>query len=63
VASNRTVKQPDQTNILNKIDVPVRYLVEKKIELFKAFQYAEELSKTTFLKYFNNSGVYKNPFR
>jgi len=46
-----------------KSEVAVRYLADNRISLFNQFQYKNEVSKSTFSKYLNKSGQYKNPHR
>lgn len=43
--------------------INVRYLEDNKLELYKSFPFNNELSLSTFYKYSNKSGHYKNPHR
>ncbi len=52
IASNRTT-----TN--KSIEMPVRYLDNSKIELYKNYPYKDSVSKSTFLKYLNANKIYK----
>jgi len=47
IASNRTTF--DRTN--NSVEVPVRYLDNSKIELYKNYPYKNSIHKSTFFKY------------
>lgn len=40
-----------------------RYLEDNQIELFKAYSSADQISKTTFIKYLKKSRLFKKPCR
>ena len=46
-----------------KTEIPVRYLADNKTTLFNQFPFKNELSKSTFFKYLNKNGQFKNPHR
>lgn len=58
IASNRLVKIKNTGQL-----VPARYLEENKTELFKLYQFSEQISKSTFFKYTNLNVEYKKPHR
>lgn len=63
IASNRLAKNKNvQSDNFGQL-VPARYLEENKSELFKAFPFSNEISKSTFFKYTNLIGEYKKPHR
>lgn len=63
IGANRLVenKNPNDENYKQKI--PVRYLEENNIELYKMFPFREQLSNGTFYKYLKMTGEFKKPFR
>lgn len=63
-ASNRMVRLKPKRKLLNeKRFIPARYLSDLKIELYKNSPYKNIVSKSTFFKYSNIDGEFKNPFR
>ncbi|CAF0854416.1 unnamed protein product [Brachionus calyciflorus] len=63
IASNRLFvnKNPTDTNY-KKLE-NARYLEDQISELYKSFPFSNEISKSTFYKYSNVSGEFKNPYR
>ncbi len=55
IASNRTTF--DSKN--SSVEVPVRYLDNSKIELYKNYPYKNSIHKSTFFKYLNANKIYK----
>ena len=55
---NKNRSSPDFKKV-----VPAYYLEDNKTELFKKFNFSNQLSKSTFLKYLNKDGIFKKPYR
>lgn len=61
IASNRVIRLKDNNNQYDYM--PVRYLEDNQLEMWKKFPYNDKISKTTFLKYLNINNQYKKPCR
>ncbi len=63
IASNRLVKIRNPAHKNYKQAIPARYLENSRSELYQQFPFSNEISKTTFFKYSNINGEYKNPHK
>ena len=64
VASNRLVVNKNfEPGIDDQKLIPVRYLEERQIELYKKFPLKQQVAKSTFKKYLTQSRIYKKPQR
>ena len=62
-ASNRVVINRNPQSSDFKTPVHVYYLEDNKTELFKKFEFSNQLSKSTFMKFLNQERIFKKPFR
>jgi hypothetical protein len=62
-ASNRVIRDKTTLAIRPKQYVCARYLNENKHELYKTSPFTNVVSKSTFFKYTNAIGIFKNPQR
>lgn len=63
ISSNRLIVNKDYYSEDYREEVNVRYLEQNPTELYKAFPLRNKISKATFFKYLNKSGIYKKPMR
>jgi hypothetical protein len=63
VASNRIVKNKDNTWLNPGVNISARYLNDGNINLFNKFPFKNAISKPTFMKYLIKSGQFKKPHR
>ena len=63
VASNRMCKVKNRKRLNYNRYIPVRYLQDNKMQLFNKSPFKNKISKSTFFKYANIDGQYKNPHR
>lgn len=68
VASNRLVanknfQKNNPPGPENQKLLPVRYLEERQVELYKNFEHKNRVKKSTFHRYVKKSGIFKKPHR
>jgi hypothetical protein len=63
IASNRMIKIKSKNQLNNNRFIPVRYLQDTKIQLFNKSPFKNLISRSTFYKYANIDGQFKNPHR
>jgi hypothetical protein len=63
IASNRMIKIKSRNQLNNDRYIPVRYLQDMKISLFNKSPFKNLISQSTFYKYVNIDGQFKNAHR
>ena len=63
IASNRPYVNKDPNDPEYKTIQNARYLEDQYSELYKAFEFSSEISRSTFYKYANISGEFKKAYR